>query len=206
MKKILCSFLMVTSLASVQAQRLDILGGINPSGIHHKLEGDHQKSGGTIGSHFGLAMFVPFDRKAYNDASYSEGSGGLFPALQYIKKGASKSSVINASAADIKLKYLQLNLPVSYVVDWFGIGIGPYAAYALSGNKKYRVGDGAKEKIDFGNELKRMDYGIGINMQMSIFKLQYDWGLANLAAGPSDVAKMRSFSISLDIPLVNTAD
>lgn len=199
MKKILFSSLIAISLSTVQAQRLDIFGGINPSGINHKIAGSRQQSGGTIGSHFGLSVFVPFNTKLYNDDN--EGYG-IFPALEYIKKGASKSYAINASAADIKLGYLQLNLPVYFTADMIGIGIGPYAAYALSGSKKFRAGGNGKEKIDFGSELKTTDYGICINMNLLIFKLQYDWGLANIATGAGNVAKTRSFGVSLDIPLV----
>ncbi|RQO32597.1 hypothetical protein DBR32_03100 [Taibaiella sp. KBW10] len=192
---LLCCFLASTATG----QRLDIFGGINPSGIRHQVAGTRQNASGTIGYHFGMAVLVPFNAKAYNS---DDGGYGIFPALQFIKKGTSKSSLINASAADIKLGYLQLNLPLSYTAGSYGIGIGPYMAYALSGTKKYRVGSGAKEKIDFGNDLKRVDYGIGINLNISLFRIQYEFGLANLATGANSSAKTRALSLSLDIPLV----
>lgn len=181
------------------AQRLDLLGGINMTGIKYKTSQPKTDESGTFGYHVGLAMFVPFSAEKYKEGS--EGYG-LIPTLQYVKKGSSKNSVINNSSADIKLGFLQLNLPLAYTADNIDLGVGPYIAYAMSGNKQYRVGNGDKEKIDFGNELGRMDYGVGIQFTVYMFKFQYDLGLANLAKGSGDKANTRSFSLSLNIPLV----
>ncbi len=192
---LLCCILATQAMA----QRLDIFGGINPSGIRHQIDGNRQDASGKIGYHFGCSVFVPFNAKTYNS---DDGGYGLFPALQFIKKGTAKSTILGPSAADIKIGFLQLNLPLSYTNGLYGIGIGPYMSYALSGQKKYRVGNGANEKIDFGNELKRLDYGIGIHMNIYIFRIQYELGLANLATGNNGTAKTRSLSLSLDIPIV----
>ncbi|WP_222165154.1 outer membrane beta-barrel protein [Edaphocola aurantiacus] len=181
------------------AQQIDIFGGINPSGIRHQIDGNRQDASGKIGYHFGLSVFVPFNAKKYDS---DNGGYGFFPALQYIKKGTVKSTILGPSVADIKIGFLQLNLPLSYTSGMYGIGIGPYVGYAVSGQKKYRVGNGATEKIDFGNELKRIDYGIGIHMNISIFRIQYELGLANLATGNNGTAKTRSLSLSLDIPIM----
>jgi len=186
---------------TAKAQRLDILGGINMTGISHKTTQQKTDESGNLGYHVGLAVFVPFNAEKYKKDDDKEGYG-LLPTLQYVKKGSSKNSVINNSAADIKLGFLQLNLPLAYTANNLDIGIGPYVAYALSGSKKYRVGNGEKEKIDFGNELGRMDYGVGIQFTLYMFKFQYDLGLANLAKGNDHTAKTRSFSVSLNIPLV----
>lgn len=186
---------------TAQAQRLDLLGGINMTGITHQTSQEKTDESGTIGYHIGMAVFVPFNLQEYKKDDDKEGYG-LLPTLQYVKKGSSKNSMINNAAADIKLSYLQLNLPLAYTSNNIDLGIGPYVAYAMSGTKKYRVGNGAKEKIDFGNDLERMDYGVGIQLNLYVFKFQYDLGLANLAKGNDHTAKTRSFSLSLNIPLV----
>ncbi len=183
------------------AQRLDILGGINMTGIKYKTAQPKTDESGNFGYHVGLAVFVPFNATKFKKDDDGEGYG-LIPTLQYVRKGSSKNSVINNSSADIKLGFLQLNLPLAYTANNIDIGVGPYAAYAMSGTKKFRVGNGEKEKIDFDNELGRMDYGVGIQLTFHMFKFQYDLGLANLAKGNGDKANTRSFSLSLNIPLV----
>jgi len=193
---ILCLFSL-----NAPAQRLDILGGVNLTGIKYKTAQPKTDESGNVGFHAGLAVFVPFSATKFKKNGDSEGYG-LIPTLQYVRKGSSKNSVINNSAADIKLGYLQLNLPLAYTANNIDIGVGPYIAYAMSGSKKYRVGNGAKEKIDFDNEFGRMDYGVGIQFTVYMFKFQYDLGLANLAKGKGDKANTRSFSLGLNIPLV----
>ena len=185
---------------SAAAQRFDIFGGINMTGVPHKIGGEKQDGSGNIGYHVGMSLFVPFNMKAYKDDVSSSGNG-LLPTLQFVKKGTSKSSIINNSAADIKLSYLQFNLPLAFSSGSYGIGVGPFVSYALSGTKKFRVGNGAKEKIDFGNDLSRIDYGVGIHMQIGLFKFQYDLGLANLVKSANGTAKTRSLSLSFSIPI-----
>lgn len=186
---------------SVTAQRLDILGGVNLTGIKYKTAHTKTDESGNVGFHFGLAVFVPFNATKFKKDDDGEGYG-LIPTLQYVRKGSSNNSVINNAAADIKLGFLQLNLPLAYTANNIDIGVGPYIAYAMSGKKQYRVGNGVKEKIDFDNELGRMDYGVGIQFTLYMFKFQYDLGLANLAKGNGDKANTRSFSFGLNIPLV----
>lgn len=181
------------------AQRLDILGGLNSTGFNHKIAGEKQDGSGTLSYHFGMAVFIPFNAKAYGK---DQDGYGVLPALQYVKKGTSKSTILGPSYADAKLNYLQLNVPLSYTSGFGGIGIGPYVAYALSGKKKYRVGNGANEKIDFGKELKSLDYGVGVALQLSMFKIQYDLGLANIATGANGTVKTRNISVGIQIPIV----
>jgi hypothetical protein len=204
--KPLCKTVLVTLFiylmsVTAKAQRLDILGGVNLTGIKYKTAQPKTDESGNVGFHAGLAVFVPFNATKFKKDGDSEGYG-LIPTLQYVRKGSSKNSVINNSSADIKLGYLQLNLPLAYTANNIDIGVGPYIAYAMSGKKQYRVGNGAKEKIDFDNELGRVDYGVGIQFTLYMFKFQYDLGLANLAKGNGDKANTRSFSFGLNIPLV----
>lgn len=193
-----CLFLMSIS---IDAQRLDIFGGLNMTGIKYSTVQPKTDESGNVGYHAGLAVFVPFSAEKYKKDDDHEGYG-ILPTLQYVRKGSSNNSVINNAAADLKLGFLQFNLPLAYTANNIDIGVGPYAAYALSGSKKYRVGNGEKDKIDFTNDLGRVDYGIGIQFTLYLFKFQYDLGLANLAKGGGDTAKTRSFSVSLNIPLV----
>ena len=192
-------FLSFLAAGSAQAQRLDIFGGLNSSNFKHKIAGTGQDGTGTIGYHFGMAVFIPFDAKA---SSKDQDGSGIRPSLQYVRKGTSKSTILGPSVADVKLNYLQLDIPLSYTSGFGGVGIGPYAAYAMSGRKKYRVGNGNKEKIDFGNELKNLDFGVGINFKIAMFKIQYDLGLANLAKAANGTVKTRNLSVSFEIPLV----
>jgi hypothetical protein len=194
--------LLITSLIAFKvstAQRLDITGGLNISGFKHTLNGQKQDATGNFNFHFGMGVFVPFDAKKYKE---DEDGYGVFPTLLLMKRGVSKSTILGPSVADLKMTCAQLNLPVTYLAGAYGIGIGPYASYALSGKKKYRVGSGNKEKIDFSNELKRFDYGLVVDLQLSIFKLQYDLGLANLGKGSNGTVKSRNFSLSVNIPIV----
>jgi hypothetical protein len=196
-------FTLIALLAAFQhsnAQRLDILGGVNSSGFKHMQNGQRQDATGNFNVHFGMGVFVPFDAKEYKEDGDTY---GVFPTLTLMKRGASKSTILGPSIADFKLTTIQLNLPVTYLGGAYGIGIGPYAAYVLSGKKKYRVGNGNKEKIDFSNELKKLDYGVSLNLQLNIFKIQYDLGLANMGRGNNGTVKSRNFCLSLNIPLVD---
>lgn len=198
-KKIYLLLVMLATFNLSNAQRLDVLGGFNISGFKHTLNGQRQDATGNFNFHFGLGVFVPFDAKKYKD---DDGASGVLPTLTLMKRGVSKSTILGPSAADLKLTTVQLNLPVSYIGGAYGIGIGPYASYVLSGKKKYRVGSGNKEKIDFSNELKRIDYGVSVNFHLSLFKIQYDLGLANMGKGSNGTVKSRNFCLSLNIPLV----
>lgn len=193
-------FTLLISFKFSNAQRLDVLGGFNISGFKHVLNDQRQDATGTFNFHFGLGVFVPFDAKKYKD---DDGGSGVFPTLQLMKRGVSKSTILGPSDADFKLTCLQLNLPVTYLGGAYGIGLGPYASYALSGKKKYRTGSGNKVPVDFSNELKRVDYGMSVYLQLSVFKIQYELGLANLGKGSNGTVKSRNFSLSLNIPIVD---
>ncbi|MBO9657995.1 MAG: outer membrane beta-barrel protein [Chitinophagaceae bacterium] len=198
-KKIYSLLVLLAAFHLSNAQRLDVLGGFNISGFKHTLNGQRQDATGNFNFHFGLGVFVPFDAKKYKD---DDDAYGVLPTLTLMKRGVSKSTILGPSSADLKMTTVQLNLPLSYTGGAYGIGIGPYASYALSGKKKYRVGSGNKEKIDFSNELKRIDYGMSVNIQLSIFKIQYDLGLANMGKSSNGTVKSRNFCLSLNIPLV----
>ena len=180
------------------AQRLDVFAGLNSSGFKQELPGTQTDGTGNFGYHYGMSVYVPF--KANRDDLAS--GYGVYPSLMYIKKGTSNANILGAARADVKINYLQLNLPLTYYTTHAGIGIGAYSALALSGQKKYRVGTGAKEKIDLGNELKKSDYGVSLDFTVSFFKFRYDLGLANIATGANGTVKTRNFSLSFVIPLV----
>ena len=181
------------------AQQLDIFGGISMTGLNHKIAGTTQDNSGYINIHYGMGVMVPFKPKAFRA---DDGGSGLFPSLQFVKKGASKSSVVGPTLADVKLGYLQLNVPIYYLSGNYGIGFGPYAAYAVSGTKKNRTGNTDTQKIVFGTDINSFDYGLSLECKLSIFKMQYDLGLANIGAGTNGTVKTRSFSLGLAIPLV----
>lgn len=196
------SILLFTLLGSGKfsnAQRLDVFGGLNMSGFNHKISGTKQDNSGTVNFNVGMGVFVPFKPKDYKS---SEDGSGFFPSLQFVNKGTSKSTIVSTTEADIKLGFLQLNLPLTYMGGNYGIGFGPYAAYAISGTKKFRTGSNTdKQNIDFANDIKRFDYGVSINMILGVFKIQYDLGLANIDAGVKGTVKTRNFSLGLEIPL-----
>jgi|GEM_PF-1697575 len=192
-------FVLMITFKFSSAQRFDVLGGFNISGFKHVLNGERQDATGNFNFHFGMGAFVPFNAKKYKD---DLDSYGVFPSLLFMKRGVSKSTILGPSPANLKLTCVQLDLPVTYLAGAYGIGIGPYGSYAMSGKKKYRVGNGDKEKIDFSNELKRIDYGITVNLQLNIFKIKYDLGLANMGKGSNGSVKSRNFSLSLNIPIV----
>jgi len=193
-----CTFIFIS--IHTEAQHLDLLGGINFTGITNKASDEKTDESGNIGYHAGFAVLIPFSSAKFK-ADDKQGYA-LLPTIQYVKKGSSKNSVMNNLSADIKLNYLQFNLPLTYTVDHLDIGMGPYFSYAVSGSRKYRVGNGGREKIDFDNDLRRSDYGLGIQFTLYMFKFQYDFGLANIARTSAHKASTRSFSIGLNIPIV----
>jgi hypothetical protein len=183
------------------AQQLDFFGGLSSTALPNRAPGQAKDGSGTIGYQFGLALFAPFHPKAFQKDASGEGYG-LYPALQYIRKGAAKSTMISGAAADVKINYLQLNLPLAFTSAGYGFGIGPYAALAMGGTKKFRVGGAGKEKINFSTDVKKLDYGLGIQIQLPMFRFQYDLGLANISKLSGYSTKTRSFSLSINIPLV----
>jgi hypothetical protein len=201
-KKFALSLLLLPAVTFCHAQRIDIFGGLNSSSFNHKIAGSSQKNSGNFNFHMGLGVFVPFHPKEYKQ---SNEAGGIFPRLQYVSKGTSRATIISSTSADIKVRYLQLNVPVSYVSGSYGIGIGPYAAYAVSGWKKDRVGSAGKQNIHFGSDLNRLDYGVSIDFEFSLFKLQYDLGIANIGTGINTV-KTRNFGIGIRIPLADASN
>lgn len=201
-KRFALLLLLLPAFTFCHAQRLDLFGGLNSSGFNHKIAGTSQKNSGNINFHVGMGLFVPFQPKEYKK---SEEGGGIFPRLQYVSKGTSKATIISSTSADVKVRYLQLNVPLSYVASLYGVGIGPYAAYAVSGWKKDRVGSAGKQNINFGSDLNRLDYGLSIDFEFSLFKLEYDFGIANIGTGINTV-KTRNFEIGIRIPLVNASN
>ena len=193
-------FILLGSGTFSHAQRLDVFGGLSMSGFNHKIAGAKQDNSGTVNFHAGMGVFVPFKPKDYKS---TEDGSGFFPSLQFVNKGTTKSTIVSVTQADVKLGYLQLNLPLTFMGGNYGIGLGPYAAYAISGTKKFRTGSNTdKQSIDFAKDIKRFDYGVSIDMILGVFKIQYDLGLANIGTGVNGAVKTRNFSLGLEIPLV----
>lgn len=100
--------------------------------------------------------------------------------------------------------YLQLPLYAAYRIDvtynfGFVIGAGPYLAYGIGGKTKYKLhegqfGDGSTEiKFDsFGEakdhfeQLKKLDFGVGFNVDSEFGKIVigigYEYGILNISA------------------------
>ena len=134
------------------------------------------------------------------------------PGLVYTGKHTQESQ--NGASTDINLNYLEIPATLNYQipVNYFSavhFGIGPYFAYALSGNF---VHAGTKTLVHFGNDpnsddFKKTDYGLIFSTGYRIFirwnlTLEYELGLKNISATPPDPdTHLHGFSISLGYKL-----
>lgn len=194
-------FLAVVGISPAAAQSLDLFGGLNLSGMKHKFNGATQESKMSTSYQLGLGLVVPFAKD--NDPTEMQ---GIYPSLQFIRKGLKKTTLIDPINSDLKLNYLQLTIPLYGRYGLYGIGLGPYAAIATGGKTAYTSIAGGDRKINFGNgtgdDLKGLDYGLSLTMSINIFYFQYDWGITNLGTGKYGTAKNRNFNFGLLIPLV----
>lgn len=192
----------------VSAQTIDIFGGLNSSSMKHKMNGESQDSKWSSSFQVGVGVVVPLNKSYYKDKDDSE-MAGIYPSLQYIRKGAKRTTLIEPTRSDIKLNYWQLTIPFYMRATMFGIGLGPYAALASSGKTKFSSVPGER-KINFGSgatdDLKGLDYGLSFTMSISFFYLQYDYGMANLGTGKYGSAKNRNFNVGILIPLASNHD
>ncbi|MFZ4058083.1 MAG: hypothetical protein ACOYKE_08075 [Ferruginibacter sp.] len=114
----------------------------------------------------------------------------LNPHLSYLGTGYEASS-----GGDVRVKYLSLNMPISYVSgninNYSGmaviIGVGPFVSVATSGKFQVAQGDAFK-KMSFGNSSsdnrKTLDAGwvlkTGFKMKKTYFGMQFNYGLSNV--------------------------
>lgn len=203
---IILSFFALFFVQKAAAQSLDVYGGIGFSGMRHIDHGERQESRMSTGYQLGVGLLLPLNKSYYKDKDGMEMTG-VYPSLQFIKKGLRRNTLIDPIPSDFRLNYLQLTIPYYTRVGYFGIGVGPYAAVAMSGKTKYSSISGGDRSIKFGNgmadDLKRLDYGLSLSMGISLFYIQYDFGLANLGTGKYGSAKNRNFNVGLLIPLIN---
>lgn len=174
--------------------------------MRHQLNGESQDSKTSASYQLGAGVIYPLNKSYYKDKDGSEITG-LYPSLQYIRKGIKKTTLIDPINSDIKLNELQLTVPFYTQAGSFGLGFGPYATLSLSGKAKYTAVTGGERKINFGsgstNDLKALDYGLSLHFNISVFYFQYDYGFANLGSGKFGSAKNRNFNFGLFIPLVD---
>jgi len=200
------------------AQSLEIKSGLNLSTMYYKNQG------GTYSDHFKLAprfilgitkefpisesfSFEPgllFSSKGYKIDTYypvPTSSGEYLPIVE--------RAILNYIDIPIALK---LSTTVKKV-QFFGV-LGPYLALGLSGKisrEEYDiVGPGTivyDGTVDYTGEMgkdgqwKRFDYGmqagVGVIMQKIVFRINYSYGLANIAQYDDSTNKNRIIGISL---------
>ncbi|GHV29530.1 hypothetical protein FACS1894177_00570 [Bacteroidia bacterium] len=128
----------------------------------------------------------------------------LVPELLFTQRGAKLES--DGETSSETLNYLQLPINLAYKFD---LGseqklfpfAGIYLGYALSGTAKY---GSESEKIKFGSgeeETKALDYGlnIGVGYQYThiLFKVQYNFGLANLSNSDEFTGKNKNLAVTV---------
>lgn len=191
MKKIfLSAFTLVALTMAAKAQsgvEFQARAGANFTTINVK-NSDANKM--KVGFHAGVDAAIPIAEEFY-----------IQPGVLFSQKG-SKYKNTDASTS---LNYIEI--PVSFMYKGqlgegrFLLGVGPYAAFGISG--KYKVG-GVSADIDFGDntgDTKRLDFGGNINagyeFSPNLFaQLNFQLGMADISNGNTSV-KNTGFGVSL---------
>jgi hypothetical protein len=182
MKKLILAVLAAGSVFTASAQSkttFGISGGVNFAKIAVSLEGTSLSA--STGS------LTTFSAGVFADAPVST-NFSIQPGLYYTGKGG--STTVDNETQKAKLYYLQLpvnvvyNVPVTAGKVFFGVG--PYAAYGLSGTQEATgiASRDVKFGSDVDSDIKRTDFGatglVGFNFKNGLlFKANYDLGLSN---------------------------
>ena len=200
------------------AQTLEIKSGLNLSTMYYENFGETYRDefklaprfifGATsefpISESFSFEPGLLFSSKGYKIDTYYEAptySGKYLPIVE--------SATLNYIDIPLSLKFSTSTKKIQF----FG-AIGPYFALGLSGKvsrEEYNInGQGGIDyegTIDYKDEMgkdgiwKRFDYGmqagIGMTIQKIAFRINYSYGLANIAQYEDSTNKNRIIGISL---------
>jgi thioredoxin-related protein len=143
----------------------------------------------TTGYEFGFFMDRSFQNKNGGKDFWEAWRYNFQPGLMLTSKGG--SLVLNGVENKINIHYLELGLFNSYQIKGLHrlqVSVNPYFATALEGNVDAGLG---KQKLSFGNDFERTDYGLklGLSKDFGSFKpfLGYNIGLKDVSKGVEKV-------------------
>jgi hypothetical protein len=202
----------------IMAQTLEIKSGLNLSTMYYKNQG------GTYSDNFKLAtrFILGITKEFPISESFSFEPGLLFSSKGYkidtyypVPTSSGEYLPIDERAI---LNYIDIPLSLKLTtsikeVEFFG-ALGPYLALGLSGKisrEEYDIVDPGTivydGTVDYTGEMdkdgqwKRFDYGmqagVGVIMQKIVFRINYSYGLANIAQYEESTNKNRVIGISL---------
>ena len=200
MKKALLSVAALLIAGATFAQtKFGIVAGPSFSSYTYKVSGDKETSDLLVNFRAGLTADLQLADEFY-----------IQPSLLYTGKGG-KEEVFGF---DTKTNVGYLELPINFMYkpevgngNLF-IGLGPYFAVGLNGNRETVVNDAVvKNDIEFGDEsgeMKRFDAGanfqVGYELPMGLnFGLFTDLGLVNLQGNGDDDNSFRNTAFGVTV-------
>lgn len=136
-----------------------------------------------IGLNFGITYELVFSERF-----------SIQPELHYIQKGFKYEfdGFIGSTSISFSLNYLELALLNKYTIADIGndgglyLGFIPYVGFGLNGKSKFEfLGESETEDVEFDDELKRIDLGLGFGMGASFgnfyLDFRYNHGLVDIS-------------------------
>lgn len=194
MKKIfLSAFALITLSAAVKAQsgiEFQARAGVNVNTINTKPSSDNKMK---VGFHAGVDAAIPIAPEFY-----------VQPGVLFTQKG-SKMEVLNN---DIKTTLNYVEVPVSFMYKGdLGegrviVGVGPYAAFGISGKSKSSTGGSSDIEFGKNKNLKPLDFGGNVTAgyefsQNLLVQLNFQLGMADISTNSTTELKNTGFGLSL---------
>jgi hypothetical protein len=159
------------------------------------------------------ALFIQSEFRYLPSApkSNTKSSLQLSEGLSYVAKGGKEKD--GTVTTITRLNYFEVPVLINYfgsignTKNAYHVGVGPWAAYALSGKFKSTGQNPIGVKFGSSGDFARLDYGVGFKAGVSFSKkwdvsLGYDLGMRNLLAthgvnNDGDKAKTKNLSLSV---------
>ena len=173
---LLCFTLYFTNTASAQV-RFGIKAGLNLANLTFSNFGELEPD---------TKMLPSFQVGGLVEMDFSE-NVGLGVGLQFHGKGTKDGT--DGSDAKITLNYIQVPVMIQYRNMGFFAGVGPYAAFGISG--KYKE-DGESEDVSFGSseddDFSALDFGgtVEVGYEFGNLRATASYGMGFANAIPKD--------------------
>jgi len=202
MKKLILIATILFAVANLSAQiRFGVKAGANFSTLY--VSGDRtginaEQYKGRFSYHFGAVMEYSINEMF-----------SIQPEFMYMNQGSNlkKDNSFSMTDGHVTLNTLQLpvNLKVKFPVGKNQIFVygGPYLSYHIYGKVAGKI-DGKKEDFELfkkGDDMKRLDYGVGVGVGMEINKfaigLGNQFGLADINGASGSKMKTGNLTVSV---------
>jgi hypothetical protein len=224
-KLTILTFLLLGSIRII-AQTLEIKSGLNLSTMYYKNQGEIYSDDFELEPRFiiGVTSEFPISKSFSFEPGLLFSSKGYkidtyYPSPTYSGEYLPIIESVTINYADIPM-LLKIKTSTKKI-NFFGT-LGPYFAIGLTGKisrEDYNIGNqGAivyngttvfKDKLGKDKQWKRLDYGmqagIGMIIQKIAFRVNYSYGLANIAQYENYTNKNRIIGISLGYVITKTS-